>query len=314
MSDAGAGRAEDLALALAAVREAGRVVMETFGTDPYVRHKSPDQPVTDADLEADALLRARLTGERPGYGWLSEESADRPDRLERHRVWIVDPVDGTRSFIAGYREFAVSIALAEAGRPAVGVIYNPAQAHVTWATTGNGAYEIEGWTGGTAGARRLDARGRRDQADADRADGARADGARADGDRADVDGAAEVTLLASRSERAAGEFEPFEGAWTIREVGSTAWKLASVAMGRGSYISRGPKSEWDVAAGVLIVEEAGGVVTDLDGNAVVLNRREPYVHGVAAGPEPAHARLLARARALPSPRLGRDAWKGDDEG
>lgn len=285
MGEAERGRS-DLVLALGAARLAGARIMESFGTDQEVHHKGPDQPVTAADLAADAVLAERLRGARPEYGWLSEESVDRPERLERSRVWIVDPIDGTRSFIEGYREFGVSVALAEDGVPVVGVIYNPARGHVVWATAGGGAWGAEGWSGGTAG-EALDVR---------------------------ATGASLTTLLASRSERGGGEFEPFEEAWEVREVGSTAWKLAEVAMGRGGYISRGPKSEWDVAAGLLVVAEAGGVATDLDGHAIELNRREPYVHGVVAGRPEAHARLLARAAGLTSPRLHREAWKGDKEG
>ena len=274
----------DLELALGAVRAAARPIMDAFGTEPEVRHKGPDQPVTDADLEADAVLKERLAGARPGYGWLSEESVDRPERLERDRVWIVDPIDGTRSYIAGYREFAVSVALAERGRPVIGVIYNPARDRLVWALADGGAYAAGAGDDGTD--RRLEL----------------------------TAGSAGRTILASRTERADGEFEPFAGDWTIREVGSTAWTLAGVALGWGAYISRGPKSEWDVAAGVLIVEEAGGVVTDVGGRAIGLNRRKPYVHGVVAGPPDAHARLLARARELSSPRLRGDAWTHDGEG
>ncbi len=285
----------DLALALTSAAAAGSVVMESFGTDPEVRHKGPDQPVTDADLAADAVLKERLLGARPDDGWISEESADRPDRLERRRVWIVDPIDGTRSFIGGYREFAVSVALAVGGEAVVGVIYNPARDHMVWATAGGGARAVEGWTAALAG-------------------GGSSAMAAAIGQGAPLDVASgrRGTLLASRSERRDGELEPFEGTWTIREVGSTAWKLAGTAMGRGAYISRGPKSEWDVAAGVLIVAEAGGVATDLAGRTIPFNRPEPYVHGIVAGWADEHARLLERARALPSPRLGRDRWKGDE--
>ena len=287
-----ADRRPDLELALRAVSAAAEPIMAAFGTDAEVRYKGPDQPVTDADLEADAVLRERLTGARPEYGWLSEESADRPDRLERARVWIVDPIDGTRSYVAGYPEFAVSVALAEAGSPVIGVIYNPAQGHVLWAAAGGGAWSLERWHGepmameGEPDARRLTLTER--------------------------DGA-EPVLLASRSERSDGEFEPFEDDWTVREVGSTTWKLAGVALGRGAYISRGPKSEWDVAAGMLIVEEAGGVVTDLKDRAIPLNRPAPYVHGVVAGSEAAHARLLVRSRTLSSPRLRKDAWHGEND-
>ena len=296
--DRAVDRAAELEVALEAATAAGRAVMESFGTDQEVRHKGPDQPVTEADLVADAMLKERLLAARPGYGWLSEESVDRPERLDRAKVWIVDPIDGTRSFIEGYREFAVSVALAEEGRPVVGVIYNPARDHMVWATAGGGGRSMTHWTSappaGTAAA----------------AEAARGEEARS----LDVLTGAPDTLLASRSERAEGEFEPFEAGWTIREVGSTAWKLAGTAMGEGAYISRGPKSEWDVAAGVLIVGEAGGVVTDLDGRVITFNRAEPYVHGVVAGRPADHARLLERARTLHSPRLGRESWKGDNEG
>jgi len=112
----------DLALAVEAARAAGEVVMRRFGGEQPVTYKGPDQPLTPADLEADDVLRARLLGARPDYGWLSEETADAPDRLGRVRVWIVDPLDGTRSFIAGRPEFAISIALAERGRAVLGAV------------------------------------------------------------------------------------------------------------------------------------------------------------------------------------------------
>ena len=106
---AGAGLGADLALAREAAREAAALLAGRSGRDPVLREKGPDQPLTVADLEADRLLRARLSGPRPDYGWLSEETADDPVRLRRRRVWIVDPLDGTRSFLEGRPEFAVSI-------------------------------------------------------------------------------------------------------------------------------------------------------------------------------------------------------------
>lgn len=260
-------RRQDLELALEAAREAGRLVMETFRTDAEVRHKSPDQPVTDADLRADALLARRLLADRPGYGWLSEETVDRPDRLRRRRVWVVDPIDGTRSFIAGYAEFGISIALVEDGEPVVGVIHNPARDEMFWATGGGGAF----LGSGDAPAVRLR-----------------------------VEEPSEETrpaLLASRSEIRRGELDDFEGGHEIRELGSTAYKMAGVAAGRGhAFLSRGPKSEWDVAAGVLIVAEAGGRATDLAGRAVVFNRPDTGVDGILAAAPRLHAALLRRVR------------------
>lgn len=271
-------READLRLALAAVHAAGEAVMASFRSDPDVRYKSPDQPVTDADLEADAILADRLRGERPDYGWLSEETVDRSDRLERDRVWIVDPLDGTRSFIAGYREFGVSVGLVEAGKAVVGVVYNPARDEVFWATADGGAFRARHWTGGTDGGRALAIR--------------------------EPPGGTRPALLASRSEIAREELAPFATDWYVRPVGSTAYKLAGVASGAGhAFISRGPKSEWDVVAGTLLVEEAGGTATDLRGDPLRYNRRDPYVHGVIAAPHALHGRLLEIAAGLPSPRL-----------
>ncbi|HUE77528.1 MAG TPA: 3'(2'),5'-bisphosphate nucleotidase CysQ [Longimicrobiales bacterium] len=267
-------RAADLELALNATRAAGRLVMETFGTDPEVRHKSPDQPVTEADLGADALLMERLLGARPDYGWLSEETVDRPERLSRSRAWVVDPVDGTRSFIAGYPEFAVSVGLVEDGEPVVGVIFNPARNELFWALRGGGAFGNRGVAGGQERLRIAEAK------------------------------EARPSLLASRSEIGRGEFEPFVEAHDLLEVGSTAYKMAGVAAGDGDgFLSRGPKSEWDVAAGALIVEEAGGTVTDLNGRRLRFNRPDPYVHGILAAAPALHAALLARVGGLKWPRL-----------
>lgn len=267
-------RSGDLELALDATRAAGRLVMETFGTDPEVRHKGPDQPVTEADLGADDLLMERLLGSRPEYGWLSEETVDRPERLSRSRVWVVDPIDGTRSFIAGYPEFVVSVGLVEDGEPVVGVIYNPASQELFWAVRGRGAFGNRGAEGGEHRLRVV-------AAEEDR-----------------------PSLLASRSERGRGELDPFLDAYDLREMGSTAYKMAGVAAGAGNgFLSRGPKSEWDVAAGALVVEEAGGVVTDLRGDALVYNRPDPAVHGIIASSPALHGPLLERARRGPAPRL-----------
>ena len=265
--------AADLALVLHAIGRAGAGVMRAFGTTLEVTLKAPDQPLTAADLEADALLRELLGGARPEYGWLSEETADHPDRLARERVWIVDPIDGTRSFIAGRPEFSISIGLAERGTALLGAVLNPATAELYWAVQGAGAWrQAPGETPV------------REQRLAVRED------------------AVPPLLLASRSELAAGEFAPFEAEWRMQPTGSTAYKLARLAEGRGSaFLSRGPKSEWDICAGALIVTEAGGRVTDLHGRAPGYNREDPYVHGILAAAPATHARLLATCRTLPPP-------------
>ncbi|HUG42333.1 MAG TPA: 3'(2'),5'-bisphosphate nucleotidase CysQ [Longimicrobiales bacterium] len=273
---------DDLQLALSAVREAGRVVMESFRTVQEVRHKSPDQPVTQADLQADALLAERLLSARPDYGWLSEETVDRPDRLSRSRVWVVDPIDGTRSFIAGYAEFGISVGLIEDAAPVLGVILNPAREEMFWAVRGGGAFLRCG-----AGA---ELRLRMSEPAPD--------------DR--------PSLLASRSEIRRGEFHLLEEGHEILELGSTAYKMAGVAAGHGhAFLSRGPKSEWDVAAGVLIVEEAGGVATDLDGRVLVFNRPDPSIDGIVVAPPGLHGELLGLVRGMGAVR---PRAAGDGEG
>jgi myo-inositol-1(or 4)-monophosphatase len=259
---------DDLDLAARAARRAGELVMGYFRTEMQVRHKGPDQPLTEADLEADALLRDELGGARPGYGWLSEETADNPDRLARSRVWIVDPIDGTRSFIAGRPEFAVSIGLVEDGAVIAGVVYNPARDELYRAIRGGGAFLQHG-EGPPA---RLRVR----------------------------NGSGPHSVLASRSEIRAGEFDGLGDGWTVQPLGSTAYKLARVAAGAAeACLSRGPKSEWDVCAGVLILEEAGGRVTDVAGRQRAFNLPDANLHGIVGTNGAVHDDLLRRAAALP---------------
>lgn len=256
---------EDLELAKHAARAAGVVVMKAFRTDQEVTFKSPDQPLTAADLAADALLKEQLLGNRPGYGWLSEETADNEERLGRALVWVVDPIDGTRSFIAGRAEFAISIALAYNGEAMIGVVYNPATAEMFTAVRGMGAFSSVGThaTGGKQlGVSTAERRG---------------------------------VIAASRSEIERGDFKDFGATYDLLPTGSTAYKLAVVASGKADiFFSRGPKSEWDLCAGDLIVSEAGGSVSDVRGAALHYNRRNPHIDGVLAARAPLHAQILAR--------------------
>jgi myo-inositol-1(or 4)-monophosphatase len=238
----------DLRLALSAVHEAGRTVMEFFGHDLAVAFKAADQPLTAADLAADALLRERLLSERPGYGWLSEESASSPDRLERRRVWVVDPIDGTNSFVEARPEFVVSVGLVEEDRPIVAVLLNPATGETYHATAGGGAF----------------------------LDGApiRVPPAPAPPER--------PVLLASRFERDRGDFRRLEARWEIRGLGSTAYRMVKVAEGAAhAFVSRSRKSEWDLCAAALVVREAGGRATQGDGSPLRFNQPVPAFDGVA---------------------------------
>ena len=262
----------DLDLALEAAAAAGTAIMRAFGNKHDVIYKSPGQPVTAADLEADRILHEVLLSARADYGWLSEETADNPDRLERALVWIVDPIDGTRTFIRGKPEFSISIALAEHGEVKLGVVANPATGETFWAVRGSGAY---------LGDARLQV-----------------------SDRTDADGA---IMVASSNELRVGEFSPFSKGWKIQPVGSTAYKLARVAQGVADvFLSRGAKSEWDVAAGDLLVREAGGQVTDLRQHHLRYNQPDPYVHGILGSNGRLHDPVLAIVNSMPPARRLRE--------
>jgi myo-inositol-1(or 4)-monophosphatase len=226
-----------------------------------------EDPVTAADRIADRYLRNRLLALHP-CGWLSEETKDSPDRLPEQDVWIVDPLDGTREFVQRVPEYAISIALSTRGTPMLAVVHNPATHDTFSAVQGGGAYR---------GALPLAVReGRR--------------------------------LEASRTEVARGEFAGFQGQWDVRPVGSIAWKLCHVAAGLAAVtLSRGPKREWDVCAGALLVTEAGGRVSDLRGEPLRFNRRDTLLSGIVAGAPRAHERALRAVAVLgaaqrPTPR------------
>jgi myo-inositol-1(or 4)-monophosphatase len=238
----------DLARAEAALHEAMAVLRRHAAAGPVAYElKDGWSPVTAADREADALLRRRLP--LPGDGWLSEESEDEPSRLQAHRVWIVDPLDGTRSFIAGRADYSVSIALVCDGRPVLGAIGCPASGVTVLGTLGLGVT--------TQGDPRLGWE--------------------------DGDG---LRILASRSETKRGEWQAVAPHCRIRPVGSVAYKLALVAGGwaDGTWTMH-PKHEWDVAAGAALVVAAGGEVWLPRGGHLLWNRSRPrFLSFAAAAP------------------------------
>lgn len=240
-------------------KAAGAVIMEFFKSSFDVEDKSPDNPVTDADFAADKLLKERLMELLPEAGWLSEETVDNPMRLLKEYVWVVDPLDGTKEFVMGIPEFAVSVGLVQDGRPQIGVIFNPATDEL---------FIAENKGGVTYNGEEVEVT-----------------------DRPLVEGA---LVLASRTEWDRGEFEPFESLVENEIVGSIAYKLARVAAGQADATwSRGPKNEWDVCAGALMVVEAGGACVDLDDKDLFFNRPRPKVNGVIADNGKIHEAVMA---------------------
>jgi len=237
----------ELRLAEKAAREAGDIIMALYGKDYQIREKGIGQPVTTADLAANAKIQEIILGGFPDDGWLSEESRDDPGRLNNSRVWVIDPIDGTREFIQCVPQFAVSIGLVIDGSPAVGVVYNPAEEKCFVAIRGVGA--------------KLN------------------DSPIRVSSRKDPWGA---RLLVSRSERT-HRFHPFIDRYQVEPIGSIAYRLGLVAGGKGDgTITLHSVSEWDICAGALIVEEAGGVVVDGDGRSLDFNKAVPTYRGLVA--------------------------------
>ena len=243
------------------VRAAGATIMTYFkDRDSFsVADKTPDNPVTDADYAADTLLRERLLALLPAAGWLSEETVDSPDRLEKELVWVVDPLDGTKEFVLGIPEISVSVALVQNGLPVMAHIFNPVTAEMYVAVKGQGLW-VNGKPATVSGRREL----------------------------------AGAAIDASRSERKRGEFEPFEATMAIRTVGSIAYKLARVAAGQADATwSRGPKNEWDICAGVLLIQEGGGQCVALDDSPFTFNQAWPKVPSIIGDNGHLHGQILA---------------------
>ena len=205
-------------------------------------------PVTEADRAVNRVLREVLW--RQGEGWLSEESVDDLDRLEKSGVWIVDPLDGTLEFIAGVPEWCVSIGWIEHGRAVAGGISNPITREMFL-----GSRE----TGVTCNGKPVTA--------------------------SKKDNLSGALVLASRSEVKRGEWDEFQHApFVVRPMGSVAYKLALVAAGLADATwTLSPKNEWDIAAGVALVESAGGFAQTLEGSPVTFNHRKTLLSGLVAG-------------------------------
>ena len=227
---------------------AAQAIMSFYKNSFSVTDKSPDNPVTDADIAADSILKEQLLELLPEAGWLSEETADSHRRLDKEYCWVVDPLDGTKEFVMGIPEFSISTALVLDGQPLLAVISNPVSGELFTAIRNQGT---------TYNGNLVKVSGRESLT----------------GSRVD----------ASRSERVRGEFEPFEKLVDVNTVGSIAYKLARVAAGIADATwSRGPKNEWDICAGVLLITESGGVCVDLDGEPLRFNQPYPKVNGIVA--------------------------------
>lgn len=231
---------------LHAVREAGAAVQALQTSQLNITTKANHDIVTQGDLLANDILKAHLNKAFPAIAWLSEESVDDLSRLSCERVWIVDPIDGTREFASGIPEYAISVALIENSEPVLSAVFNPVTNELFHAIKNQGA-----WLG--------------------------------DEKLQCCSHEYDMLLLASRSEYGRGEWDVFQQYHQVKQVGSIAYKLALIAAGKAhATFSLRSKNEWDIAAGVLLVTEAGGNVTNQSREKIIFNQQNTRVNGVVA--------------------------------
>jgi len=248
--------------------EAGALVHRFSQAGVEAWEKSQNNPVTEADLAADRRIREAITAAHPDDGLLTEESEDDPRRLRCERVWIVDPIDGTREFARGIPEYAVSIALVVAGRPVLGVVHNPA-AGLTVAGSLGGGITRNGQPATVSSCSTL----------------------------------GDARVVASRSEVEDGRLAAFAPHFRqLVPMGSIAWKLALVACGEADLnLSLKPKHEWDVCAGDFLVHEAGGRYAGFDSAGARYNRPRPVREAPMIGGPPPLVLAVAALGETPSP-------------
>jgi myo-inositol-1(or 4)-monophosphatase len=252
----------DFDLLRESAREAAALAL-SYRNRPIARERKADgSVVTEADKAVDRLLAARLKDARPDYGWLSEESLENERRLSARRVWIVDPIDGTSAFVEGGEDWTVALCLAEDGVPVLSAVVNPVRGEFFEARAGEGAF-LNGERIFPSGQRELS-------------------GARV---------AVSPWPLAKGTWR-----PPWPGAVAIG-VNSSLYRLALIASGRAdASFALNPKWEWDIAAGALLVSEAGGTVTGKTGVPLTFNSAEAKVAGIVAAAPALHGLLIERLR------------------
>jgi myo-inositol-1(or 4)-monophosphatase len=253
--------ARDLALLTDAAREAGRIALRYWRRDPKVWDKGGDHgPVTEADLAVNDMLKLTLLAARPDYGWLSEETPDDSARLNGESVFIIDPIDGTRAFVAGEETFAHSLAVARNGKVTAGVVFLPALDKIYVAS--DASLPLKDGQAITASQR-------------DRLEGA--------------------DILTTKA-----HLSPEKWPGGVPDVqrhfrASLAYRLCLAAEGRfDGMLTLREAWEWDIAAGSLIAERAGAVVSDRHGASLRFNTAAARADGVLALPPAAHAEAVRR--------------------
>lgn len=257
----------DLDLLRTTAHEAGRLAVRMQESGLDIQWKTGGSPVTNADLALDALIKRRLRAARPHYAWLSEETADDPARLRAGRVFMVDPIDGTRAFMSGRPWWSVSLAVVEDGQALCGVVY---------AGRLEETYEAE-----------------------------RGGGALLNGQPIRASGCVALESCSMLSHRGAFISEEWPEPWPemrFESRNSVALRIALVAAGAfDATVAMTPKNDWDIAAGIVIAEEAGAVVTDHRGRPLLLNRPSVAHPSLVAAGSALHPLILARTAPIDLP-------------
>jgi myo-inositol-1(or 4)-monophosphatase len=247
-------RADDAKLVRSVTEEAGRIALSYFARDCHAWDKSPNNPVSEADMAVDEFLRTTLMQNRTGYGWLSEETEDHPERLRCGRLWVIDPIDGTRSFLENGEDWGISVALVQDQKPILAAFYAPVKDAFYFAEQGRGATK--------------------------------------NGLNINVSGQSDLTVARMMGDPGAFKSEkiwpePWPKTMHTEQANSIALRICQIADGQfDCCVTLRPKNDWDVAAADLILAEAGGQLTTGTGRSLLFNRKRPlHDHIVASTPE-----------------------------
>ncbi|MBI3807530.1 MAG: 3'(2'),5'-bisphosphate nucleotidase CysQ [Nitrospirae bacterium] len=259
----------ELATLVESIRNAGTKVRELVGVGFEVQTKSDHSPVTTVDHAVNRILHEMQRQEFPQDGWLSEESPDDPARLTNRRVWIVDPIDGTKALMNRMPEFCISAALIERGAPVVAAILNPSTDELFTAVRGGGLF-MNGTRVTPSPAHAFD-----------------------------------PVIMVNAWEFRIGRWSTLAETARCRPMYSIANALALVAAGRvQAAFTIEPENEWDLAAGVLLIEESGGAISDAEGKPFSFNQPIPRFRGViavaATADKSLHANLQTHANRVSS--------------
>lgn len=251
----------DYELLINAVQKAGTIAKEFFGKTKKQWKKNLGEPVSEVDIKINQFLKKRLLKNGSEYGWLSEESPDNMERLQKRKVWVIDPIDGTRAYLKNKPEYSISAALLVNNKPTIGVVFNPQTGEFFHALAGKGAKE---------GKKKIKV--------------------------SNLDRLKESKIYISQQEVSKLQHITKPLQFRVQSISSIAYKLSLVAMGSGdAAISVSKKSDWDIAAAHVIIEEAGGYLTQINGERISYNQKNVEHETIVAANPKLHEKIIRYA-------------------